>query len=116
MAKVLAKISTNSESINEENKEIIDVELVRDHKSNSEKELDNESDIYEFEKRLELKNSVAKGKIALINKWCKKELRKIMRTLTHNIVIKFPENFGEAKVVSSAQNSWKCLLMRTEKH
>ncbi|GBN93081.1 hypothetical protein AVEN_39659-1, partial [Araneus ventricosus] len=45
LGKLIAEIATNYESINKENKEIADGELVSDHRSSSEEELDNESDI-----------------------------------------------------------------------
>ncbi|KAF8785037.1 Trissin receptor like protein [Argiope bruennichi] len=43
---MLTEVSTDEESLNEEDEEIVDEELISDHQSNSEEELDSDSEVY----------------------------------------------------------------------
>ncbi|KAF8770666.1 hypothetical protein HNY73_018168 [Argiope bruennichi] len=46
ITKLLAEVSTDEESLNEEDEEIVEEELISDHQSNSEEELDSDSEVY----------------------------------------------------------------------
>lgn len=104
LEKLLAEVSTDEESINEEDEEIFDEEGFSDHNSNSEEDFDssNESDISES-----VDYYVGKDKIT---KWSKIEPRLNVRTLAHNIVTKLPGNVGNAKELSSPLDSWLLLI------
>ena len=86
LEKLLAEVSTDEESVNEENEEIVDEEYFSDHQSHSEEEVDSsiESDCCEPWEYYLRRDS--------LTEWNKKESRKNMGKLAHNIIIKLPIN------------------------
>ena len=106
LEKLLAEVSTDEELLNEENEEIVDEEYFSDHQSHSEEELDssNESDCCEPCEYYLGRDS--------LTKWYKKETRKYVRKLAHNIVIKLPGNYCTLKNVSSPFEFSNCLLTK----
>ncbi|XP_055936617.1 piggyBac transposable element-derived protein 4-like [Argiope bruennichi] len=104
LQKLLAEVSTDEKSLNEEDEEIVDEELISDHLSNSEEELDSDSEVYVCEST---DDNVGKDGKTI---WHKKEPRKNVRTPAHNIISKLPGNIDETKNVSSPINSWTFLI------
>ncbi|KAF8778767.1 hypothetical protein HNY73_015461 [Argiope bruennichi] len=77
LQKLLAEVSTDEKSLNEEDEEIVDEELISDHLSNSEEELDSDSEVYVCEST---DDYVGKDGKTI---WHKKEPRKNVRTPAH---------------------------------
>lgn len=104
---LLAEVSTDEESINEEDDETVDAEQYSDHQSSSEDDLDSSSDSDIIES---VDYYISKDKIT---NWNKKEPRRNVRTPAHNILSKLPGNIGDARNVSCPMDSWQLLIDET---
>lgn len=104
LEKLLIEVSTDEESIDEDNKEdISDEEQFSAHESSSEDELDSDDDT---------NNNLSDFLIGKDGKtkWKKQKPQQTVRTLSHNILTKLPGNIGVAKTVSSPIGSWILLI------
>ena len=102
---LLAEVSTDEESINEDDDEDYnDEEQFSAHETSTEEEFDSDDEI-------DASNlgEFYTGKDG-ISKWSKEKPKQNIRTFSHNIVTKLPGNIGSATTVSSPADAWSLLF------